>query len=273
MMSPHTSRRVARLILGLATASSSLAIATAAFATDVTNPAQNPAPVTITIDGQVYHDGLDTLPGYDDYACTPIPDVQYDFGTNQIHYYDNNGNLLATTHWTEWARISSYQTWLKQHQTTTPPSATPTTSASAPGKKPSTGGGSHTNPSTTATTHTSGTSTKGTTSSSVAASATASAKPTPSATPSASASAVAVVSGGTQQPSTSPNASAAAVPVLTAQSRESSRVNGIFSGAGDTHLGGLAILGVLVGVGIVTLLGHTVRRNVTARQGSNGVQS
>ena len=49
----------------------------------VTNPADHPAPITVTIDGQTYHDGLDTLPGYDDYACTPIPNVQYDFATTR----------------------------------------------------------------------------------------------------------------------------------------------------------------------------------------------
>ncbi len=39
--------------------------------------------ITVTIDGQTYHDGLDTLPGYDDEACTPIPNVQYDFADNR----------------------------------------------------------------------------------------------------------------------------------------------------------------------------------------------
>ena len=50
-----------------------------AHAQGITNPAEHPAPITVTIDGQTYHDGLDTLPGYDDEACTPIPNVQYDF--------------------------------------------------------------------------------------------------------------------------------------------------------------------------------------------------
>ena len=105
-------RRVSPLVAGLVL--SAAALAPAAHATDITNPAEHPYPITVTIDGQTYHDGLDTLPGYDDYACTPIPDVQYDFADNEILYYDDNGNLLAKAPWTEWSRISSYQTWLAQ---------------------------------------------------------------------------------------------------------------------------------------------------------------
>lgn len=82
----------------------------------ITNPAQHPYYVKVTIDGQTYQDGCDTLPGYDDYACTPIPDVQYDFADNEIFYYDDDGDLLAVAPWTEWSRISSYQTWLAQQQ-------------------------------------------------------------------------------------------------------------------------------------------------------------
>lgn len=110
------SGRIVRRVLGAASGLVLLAalIVPAAHATDITNPAQHPAPITVTIDGQTYHDGLDTLPGYDDYACTPIPDVQYDFADNEILYYDDSGNLLATAHWTEWSRISSYKTWLAQ---------------------------------------------------------------------------------------------------------------------------------------------------------------
>ena len=46
----------------------------------------------MTIDGQTYRDGADTLPGYDDDACTPIPNVQYDFADNQIQYYDGRAS-------------------------------------------------------------------------------------------------------------------------------------------------------------------------------------
>jgi hypothetical protein len=87
-----------------------------AIAASITNPAQHPYPITVTIDGQTYHDGEDTLPGYDDYLCTPIPDVVYDFADNEILYYDDQGDLLATAPWTEWSRISSYATWEAQQQ-------------------------------------------------------------------------------------------------------------------------------------------------------------
>jgi hypothetical protein len=84
--------------------------------TAITNPALHPYKVQVTIDGQVYNDGCDTLPGYDDIACTPIPDVQYDFADNLIFYYDDQGDLLDTAPWTEWQRISSYATWEAQQQ-------------------------------------------------------------------------------------------------------------------------------------------------------------
>ncbi len=97
-------RRVSsRLGLGAVALGAALfAMAPAAGATDITNPADHPYPITVTIDGQTYHDGQDTLPGYDDYACTAIPNVSYDFADNEIDYYDDDGNLITTAHWTEW---------------------------------------------------------------------------------------------------------------------------------------------------------------------------
>ncbi len=117
------------LLLGSGALAMALAIApaTAAFATDITNPADNPYPITVTVDGQTYHDGQDTLPGYDDYACTVIPGVSYDFAHNKIDYPD--GQVAP---WTEWDRIPGYKVWLKQQQTTHP----------SPSPSPSTGGGS-----------------------------------------------------------------------------------------------------------------------------------
>jgi hypothetical protein len=120
------------LILG--TVALLLGTAPAARAQGVTNPAEHPAPITVTIDGHTYTDGRDTLPGYDDEACTPIPNVQYDFDDNQVQYYDSGGELLDTAHWTEWDRISSYQTWVAQHKSGTPtatPTAAPTSAATA----------------------------------------------------------------------------------------------------------------------------------------------
>ena len=112
-----------------------LATAAPAQAQDVTNPAAHPFPVTVTIDGQTYKDGRDTLPGYDDILCTPIPNVQYDFAEGQILYYNGEGELLETARWREWDRISSYQAWLKQQQNGTPTATAtpaPTTAAPAP---------------------------------------------------------------------------------------------------------------------------------------------
>lgn len=125
-------RRGAGLVLSVAIWS---VAASAAHAQGITNPAKNPFPVTVTIDGQTYSDGRDTLPGYDDELCTPIPNVQYDFGENQILYYNGDGELLKTARWTEWSRISSYQTWLDQQNAPTPTptaTATPAPTSTAP---------------------------------------------------------------------------------------------------------------------------------------------
>ena len=124
-------------------------VAPAAHAQGVTNPAEHPAPITVTIDGQTYHDGQDTLPGYDDEACTPIPNVQYDFASDEIQYYSADGELLKTAHWTEWSRISSYETW-KEQQQAGQPTATPTpTSTSSATATPAPSSNTTTSPSTT----------------------------------------------------------------------------------------------------------------------------
>jgi hypothetical protein len=120
--------------LVLTTVALGVALAPVARATDITNPAEHPAPITLEIDGQTYRDGADTLPGYDDYACTPIPNVQYDFGNDEIQYYDGQGNEVKTAHWTEWSRISSYQAWADQQQqgNTSPGTSTPSSGDATP---------------------------------------------------------------------------------------------------------------------------------------------
>jgi hypothetical protein len=124
-------------------------VAPTAHAQGVTNPAEHPAPITVTIDGQTYRDGQDTLPGYDDEACTPIPNVQYDFASDEIQYYSGDGELLKTAHWTEWSRISSYETW-KEQQQAGQPTATPTpTSTSSATATPAPSSNTTTSPSTT----------------------------------------------------------------------------------------------------------------------------
>lgn len=83
----------------------------------VTNPADNPAPITVQgDDGNTYHDGEDTLPGYDDEECTYIPGAYFDFAANRVRYADGQ-----SIHWTEWDRASGYREWLAaQNETTTP---------------------------------------------------------------------------------------------------------------------------------------------------------
>jgi hypothetical protein len=127
-MVSHRWMRSATLVLSAAVLG--LVVAPAAQATDITNPAEHPDPITLTIDGQTYRDGADTLPGYDDYACTPIPNVQYDFADDQIQYYDGQGELIKTAHWTEWSRISSYDTWVSQQHAGSP-SSSPTSAPSS----------------------------------------------------------------------------------------------------------------------------------------------
>lgn len=82
----------------------------------VTNPADNPHPITVTgDDGNTYVDGQDTLPGYDDEECTYIPGAYFDFAANRVRYAD--GQSIP---WTEWDRASGYQDWLaKQNSSTT----------------------------------------------------------------------------------------------------------------------------------------------------------
>jgi hypothetical protein len=128
----HRRTRSAGLVLSTAVLGAALlGVAPAAQATDITNPSEHPDPITLTIDGQTYRDGADTLPGYDDYACTPIPNVEYDFADDQIQYYDGRGELIKIAHWTEWSRISSYETWVAQQQAGKPSSPAPTGSANA----------------------------------------------------------------------------------------------------------------------------------------------
>lgn len=81
----------------------------AAPASAITNPADNPRKIVVKgDDGQTYVDGQDTLPGYDDEACTYIPGAWFDFKNNRVNYAD--GQSIP---WTEWDRASGYQEWLK----------------------------------------------------------------------------------------------------------------------------------------------------------------
>lgn len=106
-------------------------------ASAVTNPAANPHPITVTgDDGNVYHDGLDTLPGYDDEECTYIPGAYFDFAKNLVHYAD--GKSIP---WTEWDRASGYKVWLtsqKSSSSSSSSSSKPTAKATPVAKSSST---------------------------------------------------------------------------------------------------------------------------------------
>ncbi|MET0929445.1 MAG: hypothetical protein ABWX74_07995 [Aeromicrobium sp.] len=141
----------------------SLALAQPAQA--ITNPADNPRPITVKgDDGKTYTDGEDTLPGYDDEACTYIPGASFDFANNKVRYAD--GQSIT---WTEWDRATGYKEWkAKQDQPKpAPTTAKPTTPKPKPVKttapkpkatakpkattKPATSGTSTTKPSATPT--------------------------------------------------------------------------------------------------------------------------
>jgi hypothetical protein len=115
-------------VVSAAALAAALAVLPAWSASAVTNPAANPYPVTVTgDDGNVYHDGLDTLPGYDDEECTYIPGAYFDFSKNLVHYAD--GKSIP---WTEWDRASGYKVWLtNQKSSTSKQTATATATATA----------------------------------------------------------------------------------------------------------------------------------------------
>ena len=88
----------------------------------LTNPADNPSPITVQgEDGNTYNDGADTLPGYDDEECSYIPGAWFDFANNKVHYAD--GQWI---HWTEWSRASGYSQWLENKKNGSTPTPTPT---------------------------------------------------------------------------------------------------------------------------------------------------
>ncbi len=115
-----SSRKFSNGAAGVALATA-LVVIPAWSASAVTTPAANPYPITVTgDDGNVYHDGLDTLPGYDDEECTYIPGAYFDFAKNLVHYAD--GKSIP---WTEWDRASGYKVWLTgQKGTSSKPTAT-----------------------------------------------------------------------------------------------------------------------------------------------------
>jgi len=294
-------RSVALLAAGGVASLGLALLAPAAYAGDVTNPAEHPYKVTVTIDGQEYTDGQDTLPGSDDYACTAIPNVQFDFADNEIDYYDDDGNLLATAPWTEWSRITSYQTWLKQqqaasssaahstsaapatHSTSATPKPTAThssaaaagsstkkanstkhSSAAAPAAGRAAGAGQTASESTG--------STESTSSAAAATSGSAVVAAAVTGAPSRSGAAVAASGDGTvQDTQVAQSTGAASSPALqpVAQSLGHAVADGLGKGSGNTRLGGAAVLAVLAVAAVLLLAGNGVRRWIFGR-GGNG---
>ena len=109
----------------------------------VTNPADNPRPITVKgDDGKTYTDGQDTLPGFDDEECTYIPGAYFDFDNNRVYYAD--GQSIP---WTEWDRTAGYQDWLKKKNSGSSGSGSGSGSGSSSGsgtKTPSKSSGSGT---------------------------------------------------------------------------------------------------------------------------------
>lgn len=106
-MSSLAQSKITKALLASAISVASI-IGSALAANAVTNPADNPHPITVTgDDGNTYHDGADTLPGYDDEECTYIPGAWFDFANNRVRYAD--GQSIP---WTEWDRASGYREWL-----------------------------------------------------------------------------------------------------------------------------------------------------------------
>ncbi len=130
-------------VVSAAALAAALAVLPAWSASAVTNPASYPYPITVTgDDGNVYHDGLDTLPGYDDEECTYIPGAYFDFAKNLVHYAD--GKSIP---WTEWDRASGYKVWLTSQKGST---SKPTTTSSPVAKSTSTSIAAKTEPVSTA---------------------------------------------------------------------------------------------------------------------------
>jgi hypothetical protein len=176
----------------------------------VTNPADNPVPITVTgDDGNTYVDGQDTLPGFDDLARTYIPGAWFDFAGDRAHHAD--GQSIP---WTEWDRATGYEAWLAAQSA--PPSGGATTPANASTTSQKSGTGAA----------------AGTAS---GAGATPTASPTTSADPSEAPTALA--------DGASPTASASTSDVVLGASDSGP------GGGSSTSIAGLAILGVLFGLG------------------------
>jgi hypothetical protein len=237
----------------------------------VTNPADNPHPITVKgDDGKTYTDGQDTLPGYDDEECTYIPGAYFDFDNNRVRYAD--GQSIP---WTEWERATGYKDWLAKNSGPKPSSSsTPKPSSSSTPKPggastPKPGGASTPKPGSSSTPKPSSTTTKSsstakssTTEPSAGATATdeatAAAGPT-SPTDGATAAAGAKTGTGAQATPSDPAAGEVDEVALAAGASGSSQASkGATDPSSGTGSAGLLILGGLAGVGLLTFAGYSV---------------
>ncbi|MFC5676841.1 hypothetical protein [Aeromicrobium endophyticum] len=241
--------------LSTALAAASLVVVTIGLAQPaqaITNPADNPRPITVKgDDGKTYTDGEDTLPGYDDEACTYIPGAYFDFDNNRVRYAD--GQSIP---WTEWERATGYKEWkAKQSKPAAPatPKATTPAAAKTPAPKPT-----KPKPAATAKPASSGKSAAGTPSS-------ATPEPTASATPSDDVDAAgtdekAAAEEPTSEPSTAPEEATATdeADEVALASDESETTKASAEESDGTGSAGLLILAGLAGAGALAYAGYTV---------------
>lgn len=217
----------------------------------VTNPADNPHPITVKgDDGKTYSDGEDTLPGYDDEACTYIPGAYFDFDNNRVRYAD--GQSIP---WTEWDRATGYKEWKAKKDAPAP--STPKPTAPKPVKTTKPVAKATAKPQTTSKPAASGKATKSSTT------------PTPTAT--ATAEPTDVDAGAASTPAadktTAPPASTDGTDttddtqdvVLADQATDTTKAAAETDSSG-TGSAGLLILGGLAGAGVLVVAGYSVAR-------------
>lgn len=226
----------------------------------ITNPADNPRPITVKgDDGKTYHDGEDTLPGYDDEACTYIPGAWFDFENNRVRYAD--GQSIP---WTEWDRATGYKEWLAKKAKGSQGGSTPSAKPSATPK--SSGGTTKSSTTKSSTTKTS----KGSTTKSTTKTQTPVVSQTQAATPTATEAAPAASADGTKKAAKAGKAKAkakaaaatttesAAEPVEAAAPQTDVVEATAAKSTQDTSSAGLLILGGLGSAGLIVFAGYSL---------------
>jgi len=110
-------RRITTVIRTSLVAGAMMMLVVPAAQAAISNPAAHPNKITVVVDGAEYTDGQDTLPGFDDNSCGPIPNSWPDYDANRVYYDTDDGVKFIS--WTEWDRLPGYSTWLKNHNAST----------------------------------------------------------------------------------------------------------------------------------------------------------